>query len=102
MNTSEPRQPSTGRPRSGGAGDPLDEPARAVPDEPTPEDLAAWMAAAMGEARSALEHGDDEIKDSTLREYYQHLRRVVRGPLWSGERWRSIWLLNSGRLRPPG
>ncbi|MCA9201334.1 MAG: nucleoside deaminase, partial [Planctomycetales bacterium] len=44
--------------RSGGAGDPLDEPARAVPDEPTPEDLAAWMAAAMGEARSALEHGD--------------------------------------------
>ncbi|MCA9598542.1 MAG: hypothetical protein KC776_34765 [Myxococcales bacterium] len=50
----------------------------------------------------SLEHGDDEIKDSTLREYYQHLRRVVRGPLWSGERWRSIWLLNSGRLRPPG
>ncbi len=47
---------------------------------------------------SSLEQGDNELTDPCLRAFYEHLHRVVAGPVWSWERVRSIWLLNSGRL----
>jgi len=45
-----------------------------------------------------IRKGDVRFLDPKLGEYYQHLMRVVRGPLFSRERWRSIWLLNTGQL----
>lgn len=36
------------------------------------------------------------IKDPALARLYDDLRLVTRGPLFSGERWRAIWRLNSG------
>lgn len=50
----------------------------------------------------ALETGDiEDITDPEIRAYYRALSLVVRGPLFSVERWRAIWALNTGRIRPP-
>jgi arabinofuranosyltransferase len=46
----------------------------------------------------SLRSGKNEIVDPELNLYYEHLRRVVRGPLFTLERFRSIWLLNTGQL----
>jgi len=47
---------------------------------------------------ASIKTGEDRFLDHKLGEYYRHLSRVIRGPLFSSERWRSIWLLNTGQL----
>lgn len=42
--------------------------------------------------------GTNQIGDPALARYYAALERVVRGPLFSGARWRAVWQLNSGSL----
>jgi len=42
--------------------------------------------------------GANRITDPQLAELYDHIHRVTREPLWTPERWRSIWLLNTGGL----
>lgn len=42
----------------------------------------------------------NHIRDPDLAAYYDELRRVTRGPLWTRERWQSIWRLNTGALEP--
>lgn len=58
-----------------------------------------------------LATGDNRIVDERLRRYYDDLARVVRGPVWSGERFAAMWRLNTGaddalidvaRYREPG
>lgn len=42
----------------------------------------------------------NRLRDPDLAAYYDELRRVTRGPLWTRERWKSIWRLNTGALEP--
>ncbi len=43
-----------------------------------------------------LRTGQNQIQDPKLREYYDKLRPVIRGPLFSAERFKLIWQLNTG------
>lgn len=43
-----------------------------------------------------LETGVNRIVNPQLAAYYDHLRLIIRGPLWSAARWRAIWKLNVG------
>jgi arabinofuranosyltransferase len=45
-----------------------------------------------------LESGENRIKDANLSEYYDHIKIVTRGPIFTKERLKSIWLLNTGQL----
>ena len=50
----------------------------------------------------ALETGDPAyIRDPQVRAYYQVLLKVVRGPLFTRERWQAMLDLYLGRVRPP-
>ncbi|MEM1350219.1 MAG: hypothetical protein AAGI01_16790, partial [Myxococcota bacterium] len=42
--------------------------------------------------------GSNRITDPRIAELYNHMHRITREPLWGAERWRSIWMLNTGRL----
>lgn len=41
--------------------------------------------------------GRDDLKNAALIKYYDQLRLVIRGPLWSSERWLAIWKINTGQ-----
>jgi len=43
-----------------------------------------------------LRSGTNQIADPGLREYYESLTRITRGPIWSAARWRSIAKMNLG------
>ena len=38
----------------------------------------------------------DQFSGSSSAEYYNHLAKVVRGPLWSPGRWQEIWRFQTG------
>jgi arabinofuranosyltransferase len=40
--------------------------------------------------------GQNSIKDPAVRELYNKLELVTKGPLFTAERWRTIWALNGG------
>lgn len=44
--------------------------------------------------RKTLRTGENHIEDGQLAEYYTRLKRVVSGPIWSGQRWIEIYHLN--------
>ncbi|MCD4674001.1 MAG: hypothetical protein K8R77_15165 [Anaerolineaceae bacterium] len=44
-----------------------------------------------------LESGENQFEDTDLGLYYEDLRLVTRGALFSPERWAAIWRLNSGQ-----
>ncbi len=46
----------------------------------------------------SLRSGRDALEDRALAEYYRHIQRVVSGPIWQTDRWKSIYLLNTGQL----
>jgi hypothetical protein len=46
-----------------------------------------------------LTAGQNRLQDPLLHGYYDHLSRVIQGPLFSMERARSIWHLNAGAGR---
>ncbi len=45
----------------------------------------------------SFETGQNQIRDPGLAQYYDHLRLVTSGELWSAARWRTIWMLNTGQ-----
>lgn len=47
---------------------------------------------------SSLYSGNNLIEDENLAKFYDSLRLVVRGSLFSAERWRAIWQMNTGQL----
>ncbi len=47
---------------------------------------------------ATIKTGEDQFLDQNIGTYYRHLSRVIRGPIFSKERWQSIWLLNTGQL----
>jgi arabinofuranosyltransferase len=38
------------------------------------------------------------IEDAGVHEYYEHLREIIRGPVWSWRRFRTIAAMNLGRF----
>ena len=46
----------------------------------------------------SLESAENQISDPSLRRYCEELWLVTRGPLWSIDRIRAIWRLNTGQL----
>jgi hypothetical protein len=53
---------------------------------------------------SSLLGGDNRIGDPDLKVFYEGLRTVIAGPLWTRERWRKIWQMNltpAARYRRP-
>jgi arabinofuranosyltransferase len=48
--------------------------------------------------KESLMARDNRLADPDLARYYDALRNVVRGPIWSGRRLRDIWALNTGGL----
>lgn len=45
-----------------------------------------------------LKEGKDRFHSRQIAAFYQHLKRIIKGPLWSKERWTSIWLMQTGQL----
>lgn len=43
-----------------------------------------------------LEAGENRIADPDLARFYDHLCVITRGPIWSGERWRTILKMHLG------
>jgi arabinofuranosyltransferase len=43
--------------------------------------------------------GPNSLTDAPLRDYYQRIWLVTRGALWSSDRWRAIWQLNTSASR---
>ncbi|MEO1267156.1 MAG: hypothetical protein AAFX99_03595, partial [Myxococcota bacterium] len=46
-----------------------------------------------------LKSGSMNLAEPGVAEFYSHIERITRGPLFTAERWRSIWLANTGGLR---
>jgi arabinofuranosyltransferase len=44
-----------------------------------------------------FETGKNQIKDPNLAAYYEKLRLVISGNLWTKKRWQAIWDLNTGK-----
>jgi arabinofuranosyltransferase len=47
----------------------------------------------------SAERNENLLQEPRLREYYDALRNVTRGPLWRADRLRDLWALNLGRYR---
>jgi len=43
-----------------------------------------------------LARGENQINHPGLRRYYETLRKTIRGPVFSGERWQAIWQIWTG------
>jgi len=41
--------------------------------------------------------GKNDLKNAALIQYYDQLRLIIRGPIWSGQRWLAIWKINTGQ-----
>jgi arabinofuranosyltransferase len=50
--------------------------------------------------RESVESGENRVADPGLSRYYDRIRLVTRGTLWSSERWRAIWHLSTHGLDP--
>lgn len=44
----------------------------------------------------ANETGENKIEDKNLAQFYEHLKLITRGPIWSLERWITIFKMNLG------
>lgn len=44
-----------------------------------------------------LASGENRFGDPALGEYYDHLSTIIRGPLWTAERWKTILAMNLGQ-----
>jgi arabinofuranosyltransferase len=45
----------------------------------------------------SLDAGENLIENPDLAEFYDHMLVIVRGDLWSAERWQAIWKMNTGQ-----
>lgn len=46
---------------------------------------------------ASVTNDDNRIRDPELAKFYDDLRLVTRGPLFTRQRWNAIWAINSGR-----
>jgi arabinofuranosyltransferase len=47
----------------------------------------------------SVEMAENRIADPELHDYVDQLQLVIAGPLWSAERFRAIWALNTGKYK---
>ncbi len=47
--------------------------------------------------RESVKQGKNLVKDPHLSEYYDKLKIITQGPIWSRERWRLIWGMQTGQ-----
>ena len=72
--------------------------AKGYPGAPSLDALnAAGMAPEPPRLPAAKDAHPDANADAALAEYYTHLSTIIRGPIWSAERWREIFAMNLGR-----
>lgn len=45
-----------------------------------------------------IKSGTNQIQDPGIAEYYDRLSVVIKGPLWTKDRWNAIYELNTGKL----
>jgi arabinofuranosyltransferase len=50
-------------------------------------------------AIESVEMAENRIADPELHDYVDQLQLVITGPLWSAERFRAIWALNTGKYK---
>ena len=55
-----------------------------------------WREAPVGYIESVL-YGDNQIKDESLKEYYEIIKLITRGPLWDKERIKAVIDINLGK-----
>lgn len=46
-------------------------------------------------------YNDSSHMESTLAEYYNNLRLITSGPIWTWQRWKQIFAFNTGKKAPP-
>ena len=46
----------------------------------------------------SVDLGENHIENPSLRVYYDKLRTITEGPLWTWDRWKAIWEMNTGQL----
>jgi arabinofuranosyltransferase len=44
-----------------------------------------------------FESGQNQLEDPNLALYYDKLRLIIRGDMWSAQRWQAIWKINTGQ-----
>jgi arabinofuranosyltransferase len=49
--------------------------------------------------RETARAGKNLLQDPKLAQFYDQLDRIIRGPIWSRDRWRAIWNMNRGAYR---
>lgn len=67
-----------------------------------PANLANWYIAHLVREIpdgyiETIESGENKITDPSLAEFYDQLHLIIRGDLWTTERWEAIWKMNTGQ-----
>lgn len=78
-----------------GLGDPLL--ARLPANDPQAWRIAHFVRAIPEGYVLSLENNDNQIADPALAKYYDQLRLITRGRIWSLERWSALWKMNTGQ-----
>ena len=78
-----------------GLGDPLM--ARLKPADPKNWHIAHVERNVPDGYGESIENNENRIKDPALAEYYDKLLLITRGDIWSVERWKAIWKMNTGQ-----
>lgn len=55
-----------------------------------------WREAPVGYNETVL-YGDNEIENESLREYYEVIKLITRGPLWDKNRLKAVIDINLGK-----
>jgi len=50
---------------------------------------------------ASLRSGENRLTSPRLRELYDNLQLITRGPLFTEARWAAIWRMNAGIWRTP-
>ena len=55
-----------------------------------------WREAPVGYAETVM-YGDDVIENDSIREYYEVIKLITRGPVWDKDRLDAVIGINTGR-----
>ena len=55
-----------------------------------------WREAPVGYAETVL-YGEDVIENDSIREYYEIIKLITRGPIWDKDRLNAVIGINTGR-----
>ena len=55
-----------------------------------------WREAPVGYAETVM-YGDNVIENESIREYYEVIRLITRGPIWDRDRLKAVIDINTGK-----